>query len=133
MSRRPVGKRPKRIAQRLQAELARLIQTEAADPRLALVSVTDIRVDRELEFANVWICTADGKSDRQAEVLRALQHAKGFLRSELAARIHLRHMPELIFHWDYLPDRAARIEALLDALEMPAMTSDDESASESDD
>ena len=132
MSRNPAGKRPRRVAQRLHTELARLIQREAADPRLELVTVTDIKVDRELEFANVWICTADGGTDRQKDVLTALENAKGFFRSELASRIHLRHIPQLKFHWDYVPERAARIEELIDSLGQPTFQTNEENTSGSD-
>ncbi|MFQ5407763.1 MAG: 30S ribosome-binding factor RbfA [Anaerolineales bacterium] len=125
MGRSSAGKRPKRVAHRIQSELARLIQTAAADPRLALVTVTDVRVDRELEFANIWVCTADGSSDNRDDVLAALEHARGFLRSELAARLRVRRTPQLIFHWDFVPERAARIEGLLDTLRNPVPRRDD--------
>lgn len=132
MPRNPAGKRPRRVAQRIHTELALLIQRDAADPRLELVTVTDIKVDRELEFANVWVCTADGSNDQQEDVLTALENAKGFFRSELAARLQLRHIPQLKFHWDYVPERAARIEELLDTLGKPTSPPNEDNTSGSD-
>ncbi len=132
MSRNPAGKRPRRVAQRLLTELALLIQRDAADPRLELVTVTDVKVDRELEFANVWICTIDGSTDQKEDVLKALENARGFFRSELAARVQLRHIPQLLFHWDYVPERAARIEELIDSLGQPTLPPNDDNTSGSD-
>jgi ribosome-binding factor A len=72
-------------------------------------------VDRELAYANVWVCRADG-DPAEADVMAALEGAKGFLRREVAARIQLRHAPQLVFHWDHAPDHAERMSRLLDEL-----------------
>jgi len=96
-------------------ELSDLLQREVVDPRLSLVSVTEVKVDRELAVANVWVSALEGEQ-RQKEVLRALKGAQGFLRRELAQRIDLRTMPELRFHWDPTPERSERLARLLDEL-----------------
>jgi len=109
--------RQKRVADRIRAELSNLLQREMADPRLKLVTVTDVSIDRELEYANVWVCRPDGDAARAAkEVLAALEGAKGFLRREIATRVQLRHAPQFVFHWDRAPDHAAKIEQLLDEI-----------------
>jgi len=107
--------RQKRVADRIRAEISGLLQREMADPRLKLVTVTDVSVDRELAYANVWVCRVDGNS-AEKEVLAALEGAKGFLRREIAARVQLRHAPQLIFHWDRAPDHAEKIAHILDDL-----------------
>jgi ribosome-binding factor A len=104
--------RAKRIGQRIQQELAELLQKEVADPRLATVTITDVEVDRELAFATIFV-TSLGADERQNYVLRALRRARGFLRSALAARIPLRTFPQLRFRWDATPARGERIEELL--------------------
>ncbi|MGA9531308.1 MAG: 30S ribosome-binding factor RbfA [Anaerolineales bacterium] len=104
--------RAKRIAQRIQEDLAVLLQRSAADPRLALVTVTDTEVDRELAYATVYVSAAGADADRK-EILTALRGAAGFLRSQLAASIELRAFPRLRFRWDETPERAARIDELL--------------------
>jgi len=96
-------------------ELSDLLQREVVDPRLSLVSVTEVKVDRELAVANVWVSALEGEQ-RQKEVLWALKGAQGFLRRELAQRIDLRTMPELRFHWDPTPERSERLAQLLDEL-----------------
>lgn len=105
--------RARRVADRIQEELAGLLIREVSDPRLSLVTITDVEVDRELAVANVYVVTDD---DRRQDVLEGLARARGFLRSRLAARIPLRTFPELRFHWDPSEVNARRIEALLDEL-----------------
>jgi len=108
--------RAKRLGDRIREELADLIHREVADPRLRLVTVTDVDVDRELAFATIYV-VATGPDERSDEVLTALEGAKGFLRSELVHRIHLRSFPQLRFRWDYTEARGARIDELLDMLD----------------
>ena len=92
-----------------------LIYGNIHDPRLTGIFITDVRVDRELAYANIFVSALEGK-EREAEILDGLDHAKGFLRKELAARIQLRTFPELRFFWDPTPERAERIEKLIDTI-----------------
>jgi len=107
--------RQKRVAERLQAVISELIQREMNDPRLELVTVTRVNIDRELEYANVFVCTV-GDETRQAEVLSVLKGAHGFIRREVGRRVQLRRTPEIIFHWDLAPDKGEQVEQLLDKL-----------------
>jgi len=97
---------------RIREYLSEILQKEVADPRLELVTITGVEVDRELAFATIYVNALDGQ-DRSAQILQALEGAKGFLRRELAARISLRAFPQLRFTWDPTPERAARVEELL--------------------
>lgn len=115
--------RQKRVADRIRAEISALLSREMSDPRLQLVTVTNAVVDRELAYANVWVCRADGDSAEE-EVMAALEGAKGFLRREIAARIQLRHAPQLVFHWDHAPDHAERMAHILDELRQDQTSSD---------
>lgn len=107
--------RLERIADRFREELSELLLREVADPRLHQVFVTDVRVDREFAFADIYVSALEG-SARREEILEGLESASGFLRRELAARIDLRVMPRLRFHWDPTPENADRIERLLASL-----------------
>ena len=104
--------RLRRISERLKEELAVLLLYEVSDPRLHGVTVTDVRVDRELAYADVFVSAVEGTA-RKDEILAGLEHARGFLRRQLAARVELRQFPHLRFHWDPTPERAERIEVLL--------------------
>jgi len=107
--------RARRLGERIREELADLLRRDVADPRLALVSVTDVEVDRELSFATVYVSALDA-SDRMDEILQAFGRARGFLRHELAARIPLRSFPQLRFRHDASAERGAQIETLLETL-----------------
>jgi ribosome-binding factor A len=108
--------RARKIADRIQEELADILRREVADPRLAMITITDVDVDRELAYAQVFV-VASQDDERMDEVLVGLERAQGFLRSQLAARIQLRSFPQLRFRWDASHQRGARIEELLDNLQ----------------
>jgi ribosome-binding factor A len=110
----PTPLRQKRVADRLQQELSALLQT-MNDPRLQLVTVTVVNIDRELEYANVFVSTV-GDDARKREVMQVLNRAKGFIRREVSKRVQLRRAPELIFHWDPSPEKAEHIASLLDQI-----------------
>ena len=85
------------------------------DPRLSLVTVTVVNIDRELEHANVFVSTV-GDEARRKEVMQVLNGAKGYIRREVSQRVQLRRSPELLFHWDPSPEKAEQISQLLDEL-----------------
>lgn len=109
--------RQQRVADRIRLELSDLLLRDARDPRLALLTITDVTIDRELAYAEVYV-NALGAEDRRQEVIDALEHAKGFLRSEIGARVRLRRTPELRFHWDPSLEQGDRITRLLDSLNL---------------
>jgi ribosome-binding factor A len=111
-----------RIADRIREELSEMMIKEVQDPRLSGVMITDITVDRELAYANVYVSSLEG-SERAAEVIPALEHASGFLRKELAGRVELRIFPRLRFHWDPTPERADHMEKLFKEMQAEAKTS----------
>jgi ribosome-binding factor A len=118
-----------RINERILEELSALLLMEASDPRLSGVSVTDVDVDRELAYANIYVSALEG-SERSKEILEGLEHASGFLRHELAIRVDLRTFPRLRFHWDPTFERAARIEEIFASLEDNPSEGEDPAANE---
>jgi len=102
----------KRINDRIKEILSVVLLTKIEDPRLMDVSVTDVRVDRELDYANIYVSSLDKDAD-QDEILEALSRASGYLKYEISQEIDLRIMPKLRFFWDPTPQRADRIDALL--------------------
>ncbi len=101
-----------KISDRIREELSEIILMESNDPRLKGVTVTDVEVDKELAYAEVYVCALEGRS-RSKEVLEGFEHAQGYLRSELAHRMDLRTFPRLRFHWDPTFENADHIEKLL--------------------
>lgn len=88
---------------------------EVSDPRLQQIFITDVKIDRELAFADIYVSALEG-SARSADVLTALESASGFLRRILASRVELRVFPRLRFHWDPTPENADHIERILAGL-----------------
>ena len=112
--------RAERIAESIQHQLAEMLLWDVIDPRVQGLTVTDVRVDRELSYANIFVSALEG-IERKDEILAGLKHARGFLRSQLSKRIPMRSFPQLRFHWDPTPEQAARIEDLLDSLREEAI------------
>ena len=108
----PSGVRLQRIADRIRQEMSEVLIKEISDPRLHQVYVTDVRVDRELAYADVYVSAVEGKP-RSAEILAGMESASGFLRRTLSARVDLRAFPRLRFHWDPTPENADHIEKVL--------------------
>src|SRR5271157_1106127 len=108
----PSKVRLQRIADRIRQDLSELLIREISDPRLRQIFITDAKVDRELTYADIYVSAVEGAS-RSAEILEGLEHASGFLRRTLAARVELRSFPRLRFHWDPTPENADHIERML--------------------
>ncbi|GHC34762.1 30S ribosome-binding factor RbfA [Aidingimonas halophila] len=108
-------KRTDRVADQLQKELAVLIQREVKDPRLGMVTISGVTVSRDLGYADIYI-TLLGENDveRVEENIGVLKRARGFLRSQIARRIKLRHVPELRFHYDESIVRGEELSSLID-------------------
>ena len=85
---------------------------EISDPRLQQIYVTDVKIDKELSFADIYVSAIEGVS-RSQDVLAGLESASGFIKRTLASRIELRAFPRVRFHWDMTPENADHIEKLL--------------------
>ena len=85
---------------------------EISDPRLKLIYITDVKVDKELAYADVFVSAVEGVS-RSTDVLAGLESASGFIKRTLASRVELRAFPRLRFHWDMTPENADHIEKIL--------------------
>lgn len=109
--------RQNRVAEAIMAELAQLLIFEVNDPRLKGVTVTEVQIDRELQYADVYV-NALGEEERKEEVVEALERASGFFRRMLSQNLDLRKVPELRFAWDTAFEQAARIDDLLDSLDI---------------
>ncbi len=108
-----------RMAGRIRQILSELLLREVGDPRLFGLTITRVELDQELQFARVWV-NALGEEEREAEILVALGHAKGFLRREVGKRVRLRKTPDLQFRWDATLQEGERINQLISSLNIPA-------------
>lgn len=105
--------RQERIRDLLRTHLSSLLLTDITDPRLQDITVTDIRLDREIEYADIYV-HALGDDEREDAVMEGFKRANGYIRSTLASRLRLKHMPVLHFHWDHTLANADYMDKLLD-------------------
>ncbi|MBN1536581.1 MAG: 30S ribosome-binding factor RbfA [Anaerolineales bacterium] len=108
--------RAERIGGRIKEELSEMLINDISDPRLSGIFITDVKVDRELTFADIYISAVEG-IQLWREIKSGLEHAQGFIRHMLAERIELRVFPRLRFHWDPTPERAASLDKLFASLQ----------------
>jgi ribosome-binding factor A len=106
--------RSRRIAEQVQRELSDIIRLELKDPRVGMITITGVEVTPDTAYAKVYF-TLIGDAARVEETSRALVHAAGFLRSELAHRMKLRVVPQLLFKYDASVEHGMRLSQLIDA------------------
>lgn len=104
--------RHERVANQLQRELADLLRTQIKDPQLEWVSLTEIRVSKDLGVAKVYFTTLVGDANALQPVL---QQYAGRLRGFLGKRMRIRHVPELRFEYDDLLEKGSQLSALIDS------------------
>ncbi|MFA5243560.1 MAG: 30S ribosome-binding factor RbfA [Sulfuricella sp.] len=105
--------RPRRVAEQIQRELAELIQLEVKDPRVGMVTLTDVEVTPDYSHAKVYF-TLLSQGHSLDETLAGLNRAAGYLRSQLAHRMRLRIMPQLHFVFDSSVERGVQLSHLIE-------------------
>ena len=106
--------RSRRIAEQVQRELSDIIRLELKDPRVGMITITDVEVTPDGAHARVYF-TSLGEASRIDEAVAGLQHAAGYLRSQLAQRLKVRVVPQLHFEHDASVERGIRVSQLIDA------------------
>jgi ribosome-binding factor A len=103
--------RTDRVAEQVQRELAELLRLEVKDPRVRMVTLTGVEVARDYSHAKVYYTTLSGDDPG---IRKGLEHAAGYLRSQLAHRMKLRITPQLHFVFDASVERGAHLSQLID-------------------
>ncbi len=106
--------RARRMAGRIKQIVAAGLETQVKDPRLGMVTVTDVKLTGDLHDATVFY-TVLGTEFELAETAAALESAKGVLRSEVGRQTGVRFTPTLAFQLDAVPDTAKHMDELLAA------------------
>lgn len=105
--------RNRKIADAIQRELSEVIRLELRDPRVSMVTLTDVEVARDNAHAKVFF-TSLGTDSQVESSQQGLQSAAGFLRSRLAHRLTIRTVPQLHFEIDVSIERGVRLSKLID-------------------
>lgn len=108
-------RRPERLAETLREEIAEVVGFELDDPRVEMVTVTEVSVSDDLRDAKVYVLI-DGNEDEVKKALRALQHAAVFVRQQVAMNLSMRFAPHLHFVRDSAEENASRVSSILSDL-----------------
>jgi ribosome-binding factor A len=108
-------RRPERVADMLREEIAQIVGYELEDPRLTLVTVTDVRVSDDLRDARVFVTVTGDEAEHQAAMV-ALRHAAPYVRKQLGFALSLRHTPEIHFVRDTVEEQGQRVDRLLEEI-----------------
>lgn len=111
-------KRVDRVGDLLLKELAEVLLRKVKDPRLANITLTDVKVSPDLRHARVFYSVL-GDDDRKAETAVGLQSATGFVKRELSKRLQLRRIPDIQFCFDSSLEYGSHIDRLLTELKEP--------------
>ncbi len=106
--------RQRKVQDRIQQTVARLLGRRIKDPRLGFVTITDVRVTGDLQHASIFYTVLGDEEDRKGTA-RAFESAKGIIRSEIGKALGIRLTPSIEFILDALPESAAAIEGALAA------------------
>ena len=110
----PAGfSRSDRVAEQIRRELAELIRLEIKDPRVKLVTITDVEITADYAHAKIFYTTLV-PADQRAELDRGLKRSAGFLRREVGRRVRIHHNPELHFVYDGSVERGSHLSQLID-------------------
>ena len=104
--------RVEKVQEAIQHEISNMLLLDVKDPRIKLVTVTDVDLTDDMSQAKVYV-SLFGSEEEQQQAWQALNNAKGFLRTEIAKRIRLRFAPELILEKDTSWEYGAHIDNLL--------------------
>ena len=123
--------RTQRVADYLRRELAEVIQLELRDPRIGMLSITDVEISRDMAYAKVYYTSMAAESDSEAkESTEVLNKAAGFLRGQIAKNSTMRITPRLRFYYDSSVRRGRKLSDLIekaaDADRKIGLRSDDE-------
>jgi ribosome-binding factor A len=117
-------RRPERLAESLKVEIAEVVGFELEDPRVEMVTVTDVEVADDLRDAKVYILVP-GSEDDVNKALKTLQHAATFVRQQVAMNLDMRHAPHVHFVRDTAEENAARVSEILNKLEVKGESKED--------
>jgi ribosome-binding factor A len=111
--------RTQRVADQMQRLIAQIVSRELKDPRIGMVTINSVDVSRDLGYADVYFTLLnlneqDANSDDVIETGKILNHASGFIRTELAKQMKMRHIPHVRFHFDQSVGYGRKLSTLID-------------------
>ena len=108
--------RSERVADILREEITQIVGYELEDPRLTMVTITEVRLSDNMKAARVYVTVA-GNEEEHKSALAALRHAAPYVRKQLGLSLNLPRTPEIIFVRDKVEEEGARVDQLLERIE----------------
>jgi len=108
-------RRPERVADIIREEISQIVGYELEDPRLTMVTVTDVRLSDNRRDAQVFVTVA-GNEEEHRLALTALRHAAPYVRKQLSLSLNLPRTPEIHFVRDTVEEHGERVDQLLQKL-----------------
>ncbi|MHB8930176.1 MAG: 30S ribosome-binding factor RbfA [Melioribacteraceae bacterium] len=99
-----------KVSSLIKEELSLIFLHKLQDPKMGLITVTNVKVSPDLKHTKIYISVFD--KEKREKVLESINELKGLIRSELAGRIQLRFVPELHFFIDDTMDYVEKMEGL---------------------
>ncbi len=119
------GRRPQRVGEQIREELSALLVSGLRDPRIGFTTITEVSVSPDLRQARIFLSVM-GSAEEQEKSIEAFGAARRFIRRELAHRLSLRRIPELLFELDRTAEYADHINHLLQQASVPATEPEEE-------
>ena len=117
-------RRPERLGESLKVEISEVVGFELDDPRLEMVTVTDVEVASDLRDAKVYVLIR-GTGKEVETALRTLRHASTYIRQQVAMNLDMRFAPHVHFVRDTAEENAARVGEILEKLEIKRDSEED--------
>ncbi|HZJ43213.1 MAG TPA: 30S ribosome-binding factor RbfA [Pyrinomonadaceae bacterium] len=108
--------RAERAADIIREEIAQIVGYELEDPRVSMVTVTDVRLSDDRRAAKVYVTVAGDENEHQAAMV-ALRHAAPYVRKQLGLSLNLPRTPEIHFVRDKVEEEGERVDQLLQQIE----------------
>ncbi len=109
-------RRTARVADTIREEISQIVGYELEDPRLSMVTVTDVRLSENLRDARVFVTISGDEAEHRA-ALNALRKAAPYVRKQLGLSLNLPRTPEIHFVRDMVEEKGERVDELLRELE----------------
>lgn len=107
------GNRSHRVGDQILREISSLLLLKVKDPRLKGVTLTDVRVSKDLRHAYVYY-SLFGQDEQKNQAQAGFESAKGFIRKVIGKRLHLRYVPDIQFRYDVSLEHGQKIDRLLE-------------------
>lgn len=106
-------RRTERVGEVIKQEVSNVILHKLQDPRVSLVTVTNVMLSPDLRMAKIYVTIIGDESARKT-TLDALNHAKGFIRTEMASHLKMRNTPSISFFLDCTKEKSNQIFQLIE-------------------